>query len=721
MTSLLKEPKSLIIANLSRLLIIAALASIIMAGSATISVAVDLPASTFLPFNNKQTQDFGVTERYIYQSSQDYIYFTYKEDIMTGERHIAAQKLDKDGKEIWKKTYNLKGQSTLQVVHILKGGFVMAVSCQEAERSVIWLLCIDSSGKITWQRELPLKAVNSIASTNDDGLVIAGTIGEANQDIKIIKMDKTGIWKGEEKKASRWEKTYTNPGNQQANQIIQMLDKEGYNDGYILTGYTDNNTKGKQDVYLVRLNAYGEVKWEKNYGDKDDEQGITVGVAINSSDEHIGFLVAGNSINSKGEGKMYLIYVDKYGWNQSWPGYQVAVDGAKVRQFGDLSLNMSMTLVPVPDAFKSSRKLRGESIEGNGGVVLVGYSPDNESILVIRINEYGHVIWKRQLSVPGDNLIMGTLTKGTSKEQIIAYSSTYPDNQWGDMEFYTLKLYLEGTVDQDKTIPKDAQLESNSEGVAWEKSSLKYEAMRDISKEIKDLLHQQPYQPRTSVITGGGEIEWPDNSYYLGNLVIGKADGEGTLFFTNGVWYKGAWKNNMFYGNGLLRFPTGEYYEGEFNEHMMQGKGVFRWPTGEKYEGEFKYNQRSGQGKLTWANGTYYEGGFEDNNAHGNGAIYWPNGERYEGQMKSGSATGQGSYYFPTGERYRGEFSNLTFQGVGVYHWPDGSYYVGEFKQDRFNGEGYYVWPNGVMQHGYWKDDRYLGTNPEAEKSRSKW
>ena len=693
----------------------------IIAGSATVTVAKDLPASTFLPFNNQQTVDFNITERCIYPTGDNYIYISYHKDIMTGDRDIRAQKLDKDGKEIWKKVYNLKGQDTLQVMHMQKGGFLMAVSSQEAKRNIIRVLQIDGSGEVAWQKELPLKAVNSIASTNDDGFVIAGTTGEENQDIRIIKMDKSGVWKGGEKSPSRWEKTYSNPGNQQVSQIIQMLDKEDYNDGYILTGYTDSNTNGKRDLYLVRLNGYGEVKWSRNYGGKDDDQGITVAAAANSNDEHIGFLVAGNTITSNGDRKIYLIYVDKYGWNQSWPDYQYVPDGAKERQFGDLSEQMSMALVPVPDAFKNSRKLRGEDIEGQGGVLLLGYSPDNKNVLAVRINEVGHVLWKKWLPVPGDNLIMGTLTKGDGKEQEIAYSATYPGSQRGNMEIYTLKLYLEGVLEQDKTIPQEDQLETNSERIDWEKSTLKYEAMRDISKEIKDLLSQQPHVPLTAGSSVRGEIDWPDKSYYLGNLVIGKADGEGTLMFTNGVWYKGAWKNNMFNGKGYLRFPSGEYYEGDFKEHMMQGKGMMSWPTGEKYEGEFLNNQFNGQGKFTWKNGTFYKGEFSKGEASGTGVIHWPNGERYEGQMANGNATGKGAYYFPSGEWYRGEVKSLAFDGVGVYHWPDGAYYVGEFKQDRLNGEGYYVWPNGVQQWGYWKDDRYMGTNPDAAKTREKW
>ncbi len=472
----------------------------IIAGSATLTWARDLPASTFLPFNNKQTINFNTTEdinRGIYPTEGSYIFISYKQDIMTGDQDIRAQKLDKDGKELWNKVYNLKGQDTLQIMHMLKNGFVMVVNSQQSKQNIIRLLAIGSNGEIVWQRELPLKTVNTIASTNDDGLVIAGTVNDDNLDIRIIKMDKSGIWAGEEKSAAKWEKTYSHAGNQQVSQIIQVLDKEGYNDGYILTGYTDSNTNGKQDLYLVRLNAYGEIKWSKNYGSKDDDQGITLGVAVNSNnDEVIGFLVAGNTVSRHGDKNIYLIYVDTYGTLQSWPGHQRVVDGVKERQFGGPFEQIAMALVAVPDGFKESRKLRGENIDGQGGVVLVGYSSDNEKVLVIRINEYGQLLWQQSLPIPGDNLILRTLIKGDNEKQEIAYSVRYPGDKGANLEVHTLKVYLEGVLEQDKSIPKADQLETNGESVRWEKCTLKYEAMRNISKEIKDLLYQQPYAPR---------------------------------------------------------------------------------------------------------------------------------------------------------------------------------------------------------------------------------
>lgn len=695
---------------------------LILACSAKVSLARDLPASTFLPFDGQQTYNIKANAgvKAIYPMGSNYILMSSHEDVLTGEVDIKAQQLDIQGKELWNKVYDLKGNDTLQLMHMQSGGFVMAVKSRTGDDTIIRMLQIGSSGEVVWQKALPLDNINTIAGTNDDGFVVAGTTGEDDQDICIIKMDKDGAWQGSGRNAAKWKKTCSDSGDQQASQIIQLLDEDGYNDGYILTGYTDGNTNGKRDVYIMRLNAYGEVKWAKNYGGPDDDQGTTVAVAEDSDENIIGFLIAGNTITKKGDQNIYMIYVDKFGYLKSWPGYQRAIDGDKERQFGDSGEQLTMLLMPVPDGFKDSRKSRGEDIEGEGGAVLVGYSADENTALVIRINEYGKVMWQKNLTVPGDNLVVPTPVKGEDTIQDLLYSVAYPDAAGQILKVSTLQIYLEGIVEDDKGIPQKDQLETNYERVQWLTTTLSYEALRDISKEIKDLLKKQAVVPLTAG-SGRGEIEWPDTSYYLGNLIIGKADGEGTLVFPNGIWYKGAWKNNMFNGQGYLRFPTGENYTGDFKDHMMNGTGVFKWPTGEVYTGEFLNNMKDGEGIFIWSSGVKYEGDFALDKAEGEGVIRWPNGERYEGDMTGGNATGQGAYYFPSGEWYQGEFSSLTFSGVGAYHWPDGSCYVGQFANDRLNGEGYYIWPNGVQQWGYWKDDRYVGINPEALKTLGEW
>lgn len=693
-----------------------------MFGTVSPARAAEYPAATFSPFAGSQTQAIAGSGQnsWMYPFGTGYLMISYGQGTESNDQDIIVNKLDLDGKAVWQKVYNLTGNDTLTLIHFLSNGFVMAVKSQTKNSSTNRLLQIDSSGNIIWQRDLPLNTVDSIGSTNDQGFIIAGTSGTNNMDIHVIKMDKSGNWTDPDKTAGKWDITYANEGSQRASEIRQLLDADDYNDGYILTGYTDSNTNGGKDVYLMRLNAYGEVEWSKHYGTAYNDEGTTVLPGVDDSNNILGFLVAGNTESRSGDKNMYLFYVDKNGFIQKHPGYQYMADAALERQFGGSGDQITLAMTAVPDSFKDDRKFMGKDIEGNGGCVLVGYSALDQSVLLVRINEFGHVMWQKNLPVPGNDLIVGTIVKGSVDSQDLIYSVSYPSAQNKTLDIYTLQLYLNGVLEDDKAIPQDDQQETNNEAVKWVKKSLKYEALRDISKEIKDLLNLQPVVPVTAG-SSKGELEWPDASFYLGNLVIGKADGSGTILFLNGVWYQGAWKNNMFNGQGYLRFPTGESYTGDFKDHMMHGQGVFRWPTGECYSGAFKYNQRDGYGIFTWPGGAIYKGDFSQNKAQGQGSISWPNGEKYEGQMEKGNASGQGTYYFPSGEWYRGELRNLVFTGVGVYHWPSGAFYVGEFKNDRLYGEGYYVWPNGVQQWGYWKDDRYIGINKDILNDKETW
>lgn len=697
----------------------AAVLVLLLGWASAAQAELKFPAATFLPFDGQHAMSLSSSQgdRWIYPMDKAYLQVGYQQERGGGERDLVVQKLDADGKVQWKQVYERAGQDTLVILHTQKNGFVLGIHNQQENKKTARIMQCDGNGEVVWQRDLPMDKITAIASTNDKGIIVAGV---SDGDIHLIKMDEQGIWKSSSRSSKQWERTYAASGSQYANEILQVLDEDEYNDGYVLTGATDGSTNGGQDVYMMRLDAYGEVKWSRNFGTEQDDEGITVVPMADQDDKVVGYVVAGNTENRRGDTDLYLIYVDKYGHLQSWPGYQYAPDGRKERTYGGAGDQRTMALVAVPDSFKDDRKLRGEDIEGRGGCVLVGVDVDDEEILIVRFDETGHVLWEKTLDIPGDILLVGTITEGDDETQYLAYSVTYPGNQGQNLKMYALKVCLEGVLEEDKTIPQDDQKETNHEAVTWEERTLKYEALRDIGKEIKDLLAQQPYRPLTAG-SGWGEIEWPDLSYYLGPITVGKADGEGTLLFINGVWYKGQWKDNMFNGTGLLRFPTGEVYQGEFKDHMMHGPGTFTWPTGESYKGDFKINQRDGKGVFTWPGGVVYEGDFAKDQAHGQGVIRWPNGERYEGQMQDGQATGQGSYYFPSGEWYRGEVSNLTFDGVGVYHWPDGSYFVGQFKSDRLYGEGYYVWPNGVQQWGYWKDDRYMGIHEEAMETRDRW
>lgn len=88
--------------------------------------------------------------------------------------------------------------------------------------------------------------------------------------------------------------------------------------GYIVVGVTESFGAGKEDVYLVRTDAAGEVLWSRTFGGPDDDFGWSV---VEVAD---GFVLAG-STSSFGNGSFdfYLVKTDRGGeaeWSRTFGG-----------------------------------------------------------------------------------------------------------------------------------------------------------------------------------------------------------------------------------------------------------------------------------------------------------------------------------------------------------------------------------------------------------------
>jgi len=75
-------------------------------------------------------------------------------------------------------------------------------------------------------------------------------------------------------------------------------------------------------------------------------------------------------------------------------------------------------------------------------------------------------------------------------------------------------------------------------------------------------------------LIGSGRFDWPDGSFYQGDVNYGLRDGKGSFTTPNNESnYNGDWLKGMRHGKGKLTFKSGGVYEGEFNNGNKQGKG----------------------------------------------------------------------------------------------------------------------------------------------------
>jgi hypothetical protein len=104
-----------------------------------------------------------------------------------------------------------------------------------------------------------------------------------------------------------------------------------------------------------------------------------------------------------------------------------------------------------------------------------------------------------------------------------------------------------------------------------------------------------------------------DGSYYKGQMLNGRADGQGIRIFQDGRRYEGNFKNGALEGQGIYVSRDGGRYEGEFHNGKPDGRAKVTASTGGIYEGEIHNGKRNGRGKYTSPSGETKDGYWKDN------------------------------------------------------------------------------------------------------------
>lgn len=143
----------------------------------------------------------------------------------------------------------------------------------------------------------------SIDNTDDGGFIITGytfSFGAGNSDVYLIKTDESGN--------VLWQKSFGGMNSDCGNSVCQTTDG-----GYVITGFTNNNfSSTNKDVFLIRTDADGNIQWTKTFGGALDDEGNSV---CETNDN--GFIITGYSKNESNDAKeIYLIKTDVNGDSQ---------------------------------------------------------------------------------------------------------------------------------------------------------------------------------------------------------------------------------------------------------------------------------------------------------------------------------------------------------------------------------------------------------------------
>jgi hypothetical protein len=263
-----------------------------------------------------------------------------------GNYDLWVVKLRANGSIEWQKTYGGSADDAgSSIIQVFDGGYIIAGSTASIDgdlkgirtsdsSSSVWILKIDSIGNIQWQKtfggSIGDGAVQIINGGEGELIVLGITESgdgdihnyHGNVDISLFALSTSGLLK--------WEQTYGGSNDDEANAIIRTSDG-----GYAIAGYTystDGDATARKrdttgDVWLVKVNAIGNIEWQKTYGGSgfEDANGI-----IENSDGS--FTLAGFTTSKDGDvsflhsnyyADVWIVGADKIGnilWEKTYGG-----------------------------------------------------------------------------------------------------------------------------------------------------------------------------------------------------------------------------------------------------------------------------------------------------------------------------------------------------------------------------------------------------------------
>lgn len=221
-------------------------------------------------------------------------------------------KIDANGTVEWNQTYGgLGADVAVAMVQTSDGGYAIAGETYSfgAGDSDFWLVKVDSSGSIQWNRtygEPTADGAKSVIQTSDGGYALAGYLTENNtgRDLWLVKTDSAGNM--------QWNRTYGGTGSDNANSVIQTG-----NGGYALAGTTKSFSFDiSSDGWLVKTDSDGNMEWNKTYDGDGGFDGANS--LVQTSDG--GYTFAGHTGGFIGQ-NVWIVKTDSNGsivWEEIW-------------------------------------------------------------------------------------------------------------------------------------------------------------------------------------------------------------------------------------------------------------------------------------------------------------------------------------------------------------------------------------------------------------------
>lgn len=186
----------------------------------------------------------------------------YTRSFGLGSDDLWVVRLNKAGRIVWQKSYGGADREYGGcVVSRVGGGYYVAGHTKSSGAGWYdgWIMRLDARSRIVWQKTYGTwhgEWIDAARETREGSLITVGgtyAAGAGSGDIWIMKLTSSGNMV--------WQRTFGGPGFDYAFSV--ELTPDG---GYIVGGSTASYGAGSWDYWIIKLDATGDIQWQKAYG-----------------------------------------------------------------------------------------------------------------------------------------------------------------------------------------------------------------------------------------------------------------------------------------------------------------------------------------------------------------------------------------------------------------------------------------------------------------------
>ncbi|TCK67970.1 hypothetical protein DFQ05_1754 [Winogradskyella wandonensis] len=335
----------------------------------------------------------------------------------------------------WQKTYGgSEDDRGRKIIQTQDGGFAILGTSQSNDGDVsgnngaqdYWISKLDSQGNISWQKSFGFQGNDSgisLIQTSDLGYLMTGVLdvtasgGQGNTSRSTFRHAGGDYWavKINETGDLQWSRYFGGNFTDTAEGVAETDDG-----GFIIAGGSDSedtdisNNKGTYDFWIVKINANGDLIWEKSFGGNEIDEARAIVKATDGN-----FVIVGDTRSSDGDvsgnngaADLWLIKISSEG-NLIW---EKTLGGTSFDVARDISITRDNSFLLAG----SSRSSDGDVSENKG----------QNDAWALKVNANGDLLW--EVSVGGSNIDFAYGVTELNDQSVITVGDTSSNE--GDIE-----------------------------------------------------------------------------------------------------------------------------------------------------------------------------------------------------------------------------------------------------------------------------------------------